>query len=117
LTLQQKAHEYTFINYLAYTLYPPLYIAGPIITFDDFMAQTRLPPSITSRSISTYALRWLVSFLTMETILHYMYVVAIKDSRAWAGNTPFELAAIGWWNLIIIWLKVGPLPCESVVLI
>lgn len=30
---------YKFTNYLAYILYPPLYIAGPIITFNDFMSQ------------------------------------------------------------------------------
>jgi len=30
---------YTFGNYLAYILYPPLYIAGPIITYNDFMWQ------------------------------------------------------------------------------
>jgi protein-cysteine N-palmitoyltransferase HHAT len=30
---------YSFRNYLAYALYPPLYIAGPIITFNDFMWQ------------------------------------------------------------------------------
>lgn len=33
---------YTFSNYLAYILYPPLYIAGPIITFNDFMWQVGL---------------------------------------------------------------------------
>ena len=30
---------YTFTNYLVYIFYPPLYIAGPIITFNDFMWQ------------------------------------------------------------------------------
>ena len=30
---------YTFLNYLAYALYAPLYIAGPILTFNDFMWQ------------------------------------------------------------------------------
>ena len=30
---------YTYMNYIAYLLYPPLYIAGPIITFNDFMWQ------------------------------------------------------------------------------
>jgi len=30
---------YTFMNYLAYTLYAPLYIAGPIMTFNDFYWQ------------------------------------------------------------------------------
>ena len=31
--------QYTFVNYLAYCLYPPLYTAGPIITFNDFTWQ------------------------------------------------------------------------------
>ena len=32
---------YTFVNYLSYALYAPLYIAGPILTFNDFMWQVR----------------------------------------------------------------------------
>jgi membrane-bound O-acyltransferase GUP1_2 len=43
----------------------------------------------------------------MELILHYMYVVAIKDSSAWLGDSPLEICMIGFWNLIIVWLKVN----------
>lgn len=32
---------YSYMNYLAYVLYPPLYIAGPIMTFNDFLWQVR----------------------------------------------------------------------------
>lgn len=56
-----------------------------------------------------YFFRFLISFLTMEFILHFMYVVAIKDSKAWGGDTPLELSMIGFWNLIIVWLKVRSL--------
>lgn len=45
----------------------------------------------------------------MELVLHSMYVVAIKDSSregAWRGDTVFELSMIGFWNLIVVWLKV-----------
>jgi D-alanyl-lipoteichoic acid acyltransferase DltB (MBOAT superfamily) len=42
----------------------------------------------------------------MEFILHFMYVVAIKDTKAWVGDTPAQIAMIGFWNLIIVWLKV-----------
>lgn len=42
----------------------------------------------------------------MEFILHYMYVIAIKDAKAWYGDTAAELSMIGFWNLIIVWLKV-----------
>ena len=31
--------SYNVINYVAYVLYPPLYLAGPIITFNDFLWQ------------------------------------------------------------------------------
>ena len=43
----------------------------------------------------------------MEFVLHFMYVVAIKDTGAWVGDSPFELSMIGFWNLIIMWLKVN----------
>jgi len=31
--------DYNFFNYLIYILYIPLYLAGPIITFNDFIYQ------------------------------------------------------------------------------
>ncbi|TFK50179.1 MBOAT-domain-containing protein [Heliocybe sulcata] len=98
--------SYSYVNYLAYVLYPPLYIAGPIMTFNDFMWQLERPATIPRRSVATYALRFLSCLLTMELMLHFMYVVAIKDSRAWQGDSPFELSMIGFWNLIIVWLKL-----------
>jgi hypothetical protein len=53
-----------------------------------------------------YFFRFLFSFLTMEFILHFMYVVAIKDTKAWMGATPAQISMIGFWNLMIVWLKV-----------
>jgi len=104
-------HFYNATNYIAYILYPPLYIAGPIITFNDFLWQLRQPsppntPPTSRASTFAYALRFLFSLLTMECILHYMYVVAIKNSSAWQGDSPMELCMIGFWNLIIVWLKL-----------
>ncbi|KAH8928411.1 MBOAT-domain-containing protein [Atractiella rhizophila] len=105
--------EYSFTNYLAYTIYTPLYIAGPIMTFNNFVYQLKSPSHIPNRALLSYLSRFVVTFLTMEVILHYMYVVAIKDSvdslrktRAWNGDTAAELAMIGFWNLIIVWLKL-----------
>jgi hypothetical protein len=31
--------DYNFVDFVCYCLYPPLYIAGPIITFNDFIWQ------------------------------------------------------------------------------
>lgn len=30
---------YSYMTYMSYVLYPPLYIAGPIMTFNDFLWQ------------------------------------------------------------------------------
>lgn len=53
-----------------------------------------------------YFIRFAFCFLTMEFILHYMYMVAIKDAKAWSGYSAAELSMVGFWNLIIVWLKV-----------
>lgn len=98
--------DYTYRNYIAYVLYPPLYIAGPILTFNNFMWQLRCPIDIPMRVQTRYLVRFLVNLLIMESILHYMYVVAIKDTKAWQGYTPLELSMIGFWNLIIVWFKL-----------
>ncbi|KAH7884850.1 MBOAT, membrane-bound O-acyltransferase family-domain-containing protein [Phlebopus sp. FC_14] len=112
LTEKQRAatphplDQYSYANYLAYVLFPPLYIAGPIVTFNNFMWQLRRPLDIPWRTVLGYLMRFLICFLTMEFILHFMYMVSIKDTKAWYGDTPLELSMIGFWNLIIVWLKL-----------
>lgn len=97
---------YTFLNYLAYALYAPLYIAGPILTFNDFMWQLSRPKDIAPPATARYAVRFLIALLTMETLIHVMHIVAIKDAHAWSGMTPAQLSLIGFWNLIFVWLKL-----------
>ncbi|EJU04994.1 MBOAT-domain-containing protein [Dacryopinax primogenitus] len=100
--------SYTLGNYLAYILYPPLYIAGPIMTFNDYLHQVRSAPTPDTHLdyVKKYLYRFIFCLVTMEFVLHTMPVVAIKDSHAWQGNTPVELALIGFWNLIVVWLKL-----------
>ncbi|KZV78840.1 hypothetical protein EXIGLDRAFT_822454 [Exidia glandulosa HHB12029] len=95
----------SFADYMAYIVYPPCYIAGPIMTFNEFLWQMKRPVRIAPRDVASYALRFVICLLTMEVVLHYMYVVAIKDARAWAGDTPAQLCMLGFWNLIVVWLK------------
>ncbi|KAF7352480.1 hypothetical protein MVEN_01212900 [Mycena venus] len=105
-TLAHPEVMYSYQNYLSYALYPPLYLAGPILSFNDYIWQHRKPLNITRSTVFGYATRFIISLLTMEFILHFMYVVAIKDTKAWMGDTPAQIAMIGFWNLIIVWLKL-----------
>ncbi|KAI9056770.1 MBOAT-domain-containing protein [Trametes sanguinea] len=97
---------YSFLYYIAYVLYPPLYIAGPVMTFNDFMWQMRKPVGISPQSNLGYLLRFVACILTLEAILHFMYVVAIKDTKAWVGYSAAQLCMVGFWNLIVVWLKL-----------
>ncbi|KAH0585624.1 hypothetical protein H2248_008848 [Termitomyces sp. 'cryptogamus'] len=97
---------YTFLSYLSYALYPPLYLAGPIMTFNDYLWQHRQSMNISGCAKVLYCIRLIASVLTMELILHFMYVVAIKDTSAWDSATPAQISMIGFWNLIIVWLKL-----------
>ncbi|KAI9255574.1 MBOAT, membrane-bound O-acyltransferase family-domain-containing protein [Sporodiniella umbellata] len=99
--------DYGFLNCLAYVLYTPLLLCGPIITYNDFLSQFKLPSkNISRRYIVFYAIRLVLVMLVMELTLHYLYVVAISKSKAWEGNSPLELSMIGFFNLIIIWMKL-----------
>ncbi|KAI9654404.1 MAG: hypothetical protein M1829_000935 [Trizodia sp. TS-e1964] len=103
-----KVGDFNFKNYLAYALYSPLYLAGPIITFNDYIAQLRHPsPSITRRRTILYGIRFLLALLCMELVLHFIYAVAISKSRPnWSMYSPYQLSMLGYFNLHIIWLKL-----------
>jgi D-alanyl-lipoteichoic acid acyltransferase DltB (MBOAT superfamily) len=103
-----KPEDYSFRNYISYVLYSPLYLTGPILTFNDFISQARYQlPSITRTRTIRYGIRFIVCLLTMEFIQHYIYAVAIfKAKPDWNTYTPFQLSMLGYFNLTIIWLKL-----------
>ncbi|KAK9761918.1 glycerol transporter, variant 2 [Basidiobolus ranarum] len=99
--------DYNFIYYLTYVFYTPLYMAGPIITFNNFISQLRFPcKTITVKSTLRYGARVLGSIFLMEIMLHCFYVVAISRAKAWTGYTPLEMSMVGYLNLKLIWLKL-----------
>ncbi|WPG98129.1 glycerol uptake protein 1 [Acrodontium crateriforme] len=103
-----RYEDFTFRNYLAYALYSPLYLTGPIMNFNDYISQCRYTlPSISRSRIVPYAIRFAICLLTMEVVLHYIYAVAISNSHPdWSTYSPFQLSMLGYFNLHIIWLKL-----------
>jgi D-alanyl-lipoteichoic acid acyltransferase DltB (MBOAT superfamily) len=103
-----KPEDFSFRNYIAYVLYSPLFLTGPILTFNDYISQSRyMVASITTDRTIRYAIRFAVCFLTMELTLHFIYAVAIFNAKPdWDTYTPFQLSMLGYFNLHIIWLKL-----------
>ncbi|KIW15913.1 hypothetical protein PV08_05963 [Exophiala spinifera] len=98
----------SFRTYVAYILYPPLYLAGPILTFNDYISQSSYQASsISTRRTTLYGIRFLLTLFCMEFLLHTAYVVAISQVKPdWSTYTPFQLAMLAYFNLHIIWLKL-----------
>ncbi|KAI1772640.1 MBOAT-domain-containing protein [Hypoxylon cercidicola] len=103
-----QARDFSFRNYIAYAIYAPLYLTGPVITFNDFVSQQRYKPaSIETRRTLRYGVRFALCLLAMEVILHYDYVQAISKARPeWGQYTAAQLSVLSFFNLHLIWLKL-----------
>ncbi|KEY65633.1 hypothetical protein S7711_07882 [Stachybotrys chartarum IBT 7711] len=108
VSIPADPQDYCFRNYVAYAIYAPLYLAGPIMTFNEYVAQTKYrAASIETPRTIKYALRFVLVLLAMELILHFNYVGAISSSNpVWSEYTAAQLSLLSFFNLHIIWLKL-----------
>ncbi|EPX74982.1 membrane bound O-acyltransferase [Schizosaccharomyces octosporus yFS286] len=107
IRLNCNPEDYNTKNFLTYVLYAPLYLAGPIITFNNFVSQTKYPikSSIKYRNV-LYGVRFLVCVSLMEFVLHFCYVSAITKERSLHAYTTLETALISFLVLFLTWLKL-----------
>ncbi|XP_021899295.1 putative membrane-bound O-acyltransferase C24H6.01c isoform X1 [Carica papaya] len=86
-----------FSIYLCYLVYAPLYIAGPIISFNAFASQLDAPQKNNSRrDIAWYGLRWVFTLFLMELITHMFYYNAFAISGLWRHLSPMDIFIIGY---------------------
>lgn len=100
--------DFSFRNYVGYAIYAPLYLAGPILTFNDYISQGKhQAASIETPRTIRYGIRFLGVLLSMEVILHFNYVGAIgRANPDWSSYTAAQLSLLSFFNLHIIWLKL-----------
>ncbi len=111
--IASPCRDYTYKTYLRYVLYPPLYLAGPIVTFNDFVHQENKINKnqlIQNRpAIIRYAMRFLAILGIMEIFSRVAYVNAISSDgkkNGFESYTSIELCIIGYLALMHIWLKL-----------
>ncbi|KAI3636270.1 hypothetical protein MIR68_005622 [Amoeboaphelidium protococcarum] len=99
--------EYSYVNYLQYCLYIPLYLAGPIITFNTYRSQlSQRSKKLEFKSTVVYGLRLAGVIMLMETLMHMMYVVAVQKANAWQNLSGLQVAILSVYNLMFVWLKL-----------
>ncbi|KAK7425728.1 glycerol transporter [Neonectria magnoliae] len=108
VAIPADVQDFSFRNYMAYTIYAPLYLAGPILTFNDYIAQQKHRPATIERSRTIrYGVRFLMVFLAMEVFLHFNYIGAIgKANPDWSSYTAAQLGILSFFDLHLIWLKL-----------
>ena len=100
--------EYSFVAYLAYLLFPPLYLTGPTMTFNAFASYLDRPQAAVSpRGAAAYAARLAGCLLLTEALTHAFYASAVASGGAWRhlGLGPEDLGVVGYWVLNFMWLK------------
>lgn len=98
--------------FLLYVAYPPLYLTGPIISYDDFADQflaNDRKGNLSIRFVTLYGIRLAFAFLLLEAMTHFFYFNAIAKSGAWkplyANFGPKEIGLAGFWTLFFMWMK------------
>ena len=105
--LSKRAGDFSLTSYFTFVFYPPLYLSGPIMTFNDFWWQNCSKRIVNRKQVALYAARLVGSFLCLEVILHLFHVCAIKSAQAWGSNfTTQSYAGVAFLNLKVIWLKL-----------
>ncbi|XP_050223423.1 membrane-bound O-acyltransferase gup1 isoform X2 [Mercurialis annua] len=98
--------SFSFSVYLSYLIYAPLYIAGPITSFNAYASQLEMPQkNYTVRDVSWYGLRWIFSFFLMELLTHLFHFNAFAISGLWKSLSPVDIFIVGYGVLNFMWLK------------
>ena len=99
--------------YFVYCMYPPLYMAGPIMTFNSFASQALAPLPIRRWQVLLYGARWLAAWAALEALTHTVApnamakhrVLDYLSQRGMLITTPLHYACVGFWVLVFMWLK------------
>lgn len=108
--------DFSFVSFFAYVQYFPAYVAGPILTFNDWKTQVnRLNDDTLPRSkplkqaLITCTRSLLVAFLTFEAFNHVFFVRYARDHLLLTGKatlTFVQVVAYIYLSLKFIWLKL-----------
>lgn len=105
----RRVAEYESLShYLAYCLYSPLLIAGPITTFNSYMSGVVEVPQTTFdlRSGTKYLLRIAARYLVLTWMLYVTPVnVVRRNDDLFARMSAGEKAGVMYLTLAFLWLK------------
>ncbi|GAM17035.1 hypothetical protein SAMD00019534_002100 [Acytostelium subglobosum LB1] len=102
----QPRDHYDLQHFFVYIFYIPLYIAGPIASFNAFIAQLYAPQkTYTVEQLIKMTVKILLVFLGLEISLHYCYYYSFDQSEVWKTFRGAEVGLTGYLVLNFMYVK------------
>ena len=102
--------DYNYLNYLTFLVYPPLFISGPVTTFNAWISQIRKSQNTYSQSqVWKYVLRTFCNYIYFEIFLHLFYVCATSthpdNTHIWENFSLRHIGMMSFIELVFLWFK------------
>ncbi|CAG9465545.1 unnamed protein product [Pedinophyceae sp. YPF-701] len=106
--------QYGLLPFLEYVYYAPLYITGPVMTFDAFTAARRAArrggtttSMPTVRTTAVYGVRVALLLVLVELFTSHLYtnLLAQRSGGWWVYQRPAVVGSLGFTSLVYLWLK------------
>jgi protein-cysteine N-palmitoyltransferase HHAT len=86
--------------------YTPLYIAGPIITFNNFVSQLNNPINGARKEAIKNIIWTTFLVLLLDVMVHYSCLYAISVSYAWERFAEaWQVGLVGFWSMQFMYMK------------
>lgn len=100
--------EFDFISYLAYLFYIPLYVSGPITTFNAFNSHLKISQrNFSKKQIFAYVLRTGFSFLVFEFSQYYIHTLRLLNlfKNGMRAMSVVEVGSLAFFSLVFVYMK------------
>jgi D-alanyl-lipoteichoic acid acyltransferase DltB (MBOAT superfamily) len=95
--------EYNLLSFMTYMTYAPLYMAGPIVSFNSFLSSSKYPQQ--KVNIYLYGLRWILCFSLLEWMTSRFPFFAIVSTGLLPHLSIPQIATVFYLLLKMMWLK------------
>ncbi|KAH9589028.1 Membrane bound O-acyl transferase [Trypanosoma melophagium] len=102
-----QMRDYNILSYMTYMLYVPLYVAGPMSSFNAFVSHLHAPTiAMTRKQMIFYAWRVLCIYVVLVILLHFAFVNAFRTYPNFLAKLTIpQMAYLLYYSLAFLWLK------------
>lgn len=110
--LPRRVEDYSLVNFFVFVFYLPLYIAGPLCTFNAFVSYLydRPQQQFSWRSILWNAALVAIYSIAVDIMLHYNYMHMFSERRLWHSDNMYlqrlDMAPMTPLEVLCMWLTV-----------